>query len=62
MISAGSACHKGKASHVLTAMGLPKKAAAGTIRVSFGPETTREDLDAFVSALREHQRARFPML
>ena len=62
LISAGSACHKGKASHVLTAMGLPKKAAAGTIRVSFGPETTREDLDAFVSALREHQRARFPML
>ena len=62
LISAGSACHKGKASHVLTAMGLPKKTAAGTIRVSFGPETTREDLDAFVSALREHQRARFPML
>ena len=23
---------------------------------------TREDLDAFVAALREHQRARFPML
>ena len=61
-ISAGSACHKGKASHVLTAMGLSKKEAAGTIRVSFGPETTREDLDAFADALRGHQKNRFPML
>ena len=61
-ISAGSACHKGKLSHVLTAMGLPKKVAAGTIRVSFGPQTTREDIDAFVGALRAHQKNRFPML
>ena len=61
-ISAGSACHKGKASHVLTAMGLSKKEAAGTIRVSFGPETTREDIDAFADALRAHQKNRFPML
>ena len=61
-ISAGSACHKGKASHVLTAMGLSKKEAAGAIRVSFGPETTREDIDAFADALRAHQKNRFPML
>ena len=61
-ISAGSACHKGKASHVLTAMGLSKKEAAGTIRVSFGPETTRENIDAFADALRAHQKNRFPML
>ena len=61
-ISAGSACHKGKLSHVLTAMNLPKKVAAGTIRVSFGPETTREDIDAFADALRAHQKNRFPML
>ena len=61
-ISAGSACHKGKASHVLTAMGLSKKEAAGTIRVSFGPETTKEDIDAFADALRAHQKNRFPML
>ena len=61
-ISAGSACHKGKASHVLTAMNLPKKVAAGTIRVSFGPETTKEDIDAFADALRAHQKNRFPML
>ena len=61
-ISAGSACHKGRASHVLTAMGLSKKEAAGTIRVSFGPETTKEDIDAFADALRAHQKNRFPML
>ena len=61
-VSAGSACHQGKASHVLTAMGLPKKVAAGTIRISFGPETTRADIDALADALREHQERRFPML
>ena len=61
-ISAGSACHKGKLSHVLTAMNLPKKVAAGTIRVSFGPETTKEDIDSFADALRAHQKNRFPML
>ena len=61
-VSAGSACHQGKASHVLTAMGLPKKVSAGTIRISFGPETTREDIDALAAALREHKERRFPML
>ncbi|MDE7261895.1 MAG: aminotransferase class V-fold PLP-dependent enzyme, partial [Oscillospiraceae bacterium] len=61
-ISAGSACHRGKASHVLTAMGLDKKTAAGTVRISFGPETTREDIDALAAALLEHKTKRFPML
>ena len=61
-ISAGSACHRGKASHVFTAMGLDKKTAAGTIRVSFGPETTPQDIDALADALAQHRRSRFPML
>ena len=61
-ISAGSACHKGRASHVITAMGLPKRTAAGVIRISFGPETTREDIDALYEALKKHQANRFPML
>ena len=61
-ISAGSACHRGRASHVLTAMGLDKRTAAGTVRISFGPETTREDVDALTEALAEHRRVRFPML
>ena len=61
-ISAGSACHRGKASHVLTAMGLDKRTAAGTVRVSFGPETTLEDVDALAAALLEHRKTRFPIL
>jgi len=61
-ISAGSACHKGRASHVLTAMGLDKRTAAGTVRISFGPETSLEDIDALAEALLEHKNRRFPML
>ena len=61
-ISAGSACHKGKSSHVVSALGLDKRTAAGVIRLSFGPETTREDIDAAYEALREHKEKRFPML
>ena len=61
-ISAGSACHRGRVSHVLSAMGLDKKTAAGAIRISFGPETHKSDIDALADALAEHQRTRFPML
>ncbi len=61
-ISAGSACHKGKTSHVVSALGLDKRTAAGVIRLSFGPETTKEDIDAAYEALREHKEKRFPML
>ena len=61
-ISAGSACHKGKTSHVVSALGLDKRTAAGVIRLSFGPETTAEDIDAAYEALREHKEKRFAML
>ncbi|MGM9618968.1 MAG: cysteine desulfurase family protein [Oscillospiraceae bacterium] len=61
-ISAGSACHQGKASHVIEALRLPKKEAAGALRASFGPATTREDIDALAEALRRHRASRFPML
>ena len=61
-VSAGSACHTGAASHVFTAMGLPKRVAAGAIRVSFGPGSTREDVDALAEGLAFHQKNRFPML
>lgn len=37
-ISAGSACHKGKPSHVIAALRLSKKEAAGAFRISFGRE------------------------
>jgi len=61
-ISAGSACHRGRASHVFTAMGLPKRIAAGAFRVSFGPGTTEADIDALYEALWDHRANRFPML
>lgn len=61
-ISAGSACHRGQLSHVYRAMGLDKKTAAGVLRVSFGPETTAEDIDALAGALKAHRDTRFPML
>ena len=54
--------HKGKASHVVSALGLDKKTAAGVIRVSFGPETTFEEIDALHDALLTHKNSRFPML
>lgn len=51
-VSAGSACSSGKvtASPVLAAMGLPAALARGAIRISIGPLTTGEDIDAFISA------------
>jgi len=61
-ISAGSACHQGRASHVVSALGLDKKTAAGVIRISFSPDNTTEDVDALCDALRRHRDNRFPML
>ena len=61
-ISAGSACHQGKASHVVSALGLDKRTAAGVIRISFSPDNTTSDVDALYDALKAHQVARFPML
>lgn len=50
-VSAGSACSSGKAkaSHVLAAMGVPDAIAAGFLRMSFGPETSEPEVDAFVA-------------
>ncbi len=61
-ISAGSACHKGKSSHVVSALGLPKRTAAGVIRISFAPENTEDDIQALYEALRAHQAERCGML
>lgn len=48
ILSTGSACNSGdqKESHVLMAMGLGKDLANSTIRISFGRDTTIEDVDA----------------
>jgi len=52
-VSSGSACSKGKKSHVLAAMGLENARIDSAVRVSFGHENTREDVSQLVTALRE---------
>ena len=52
-VSSGSACAKGKKSHVLSAMGLEPDRIDSAIRVSFGHENTREDVDQMIDALQE---------
>ena len=52
-VSAGSACSKGHRSHVLEAIGIPGALIDGAIRVSLCPENTMDEIDRFVSALRE---------
>ena len=54
-ISSGSACSKGAASHTLTAMGVDAKRIDSSIRVSFGVHTTAEDIDTFITALKNAQ-------
>lgn len=51
-VSSGSACSSGKSkpSHVLSAMGASEEAAASSIRVSLGWNSTRADADAFCAA------------
>ena len=61
-LSAGSACHRGKLSHVVTALGLDKRTAGGVLRISFGPDTTFAHIDALYEALLQHKNTRFPML
>ena len=61
-ISAGSACHQGKLSHVVKALQLPPRVQKSVIRLSFGAETSRADIDACADALRRHHDKRQPML
>ena len=49
-ISSGSACHKGKPSHVFAALGLPKPWLDGALRISYSPDSTRDEADRLVSA------------
>jgi cysteine desulfurase len=52
-LSSGSACHRGKPSHVYAALGLPKPWLDGALRISLSHQTAEEDLDALVQALTE---------
>jgi cysteine desulfurase len=52
-VSAGSACSSGavEPSHVLTAIGLPKRRAKSCVRFSLGRQTSAEAVDELVEAL-----------
>lgn len=52
-ISTGSACSKGKASPVLTAMGLPHDRINSSLRLSFSRYNTMEDVNRLLLALRD---------
>jgi cysteine desulfurase len=54
-ISAGSACHSGKAtpSPVLVAMGYSNSAALGAIRMTLGRDTITDDVDWVAMVLKQ---------
>ena len=53
-VSTGSACASSSDKHpALEAMGIAGKTAFETIRISFGPSTSEEDIDALIRAVEE---------
>ena len=61
-ISSGSACHRGKPSHVYAALGLPKPVLDGTLRISFSDSTTQDDLISLRDGLVDAQKELFQSL
>ena len=61
-ISSGSACHKGKPSHVFAAMNLPKAWLDGALRLSFSPDTTQEQANVLIEALTKAAGSLFTTL
>jgi cysteine desulfurase len=53
-VSNGSACSSGSQtpSHVLTALGIQKDLAQSSLRISFGLETTEDEIDQFCDTLK----------
>lgn len=52
-VSSGSACSKGKKSHVLSSMGLNEDIIDSSIRVSFSRYNDISDIDALIDGLRQ---------
>lgn len=54
-LSSGSACHSDSTepSHVLKAIEVPDEYANGTLRISFGKNTTKKDIDFLISKVKE---------
>ena len=61
-VSAGSACHRGKPSHVYAALGLDKARREGSFRVSFSGENRKEDVDALIQGLVKARDMLFPSM
>ena len=51
-ISSGSACHRGKPSHVFAALPISPKLKLGALRVSFGPGSNKAEVDELARLLR----------
>ncbi len=56
-VSSGSACSKGKGSHVLNEMGLNPDITDSALRISFSKNNTNDDIDALCLALQEAQNS-----
>ncbi len=52
-VSSGSACAKGKKSHVLTAMGLDPSRIDSALRISFSKYSEKSDVDTLAACLQE---------
>jgi cysteine desulfurase len=61
-LSSGSACHRGRPSHVFAALKLPKAQQDGALRISFSYDTTQEDVDALIGGLKAAKEGLFPTL
>ena len=61
-LSSGSACHRGRPSHVFAALKLPKALLDGALRVSFSYDTSREDVDALMDGLKGAKEQLFTTL
>ena len=55
-ISSGSACAKGKASHVLSALGLPVERQDSALRISFSKFSNEKEVDELAAAIEEGLR------
>lgn len=57
-VSSGSACHRGKPSHVFASLDLPKRTLTGVLRISLSPENTKAHIDALAEELESITRQR----
>ena len=54
-VSSGSACSKGKLSHVVEALGMDRKRADSVLRISFSKYSTIDEADKLVECIKNAQ-------